>query len=489
MAKKDARCFFDQLKLEECLHPYMGRPSFCVSDIVGVNGMTEAELATYLPLDCVLPADGRLVPVNKTWAMGFSWSSFIGQSLMVGTCKAAGADDLQFLCDENAVPPPAEYLLSVCTDDVLHFSRDGSAKGRAFMERLDSVWNTARLQQHEGKAIYDSVLDGTAMGIDLTGGTQIGPAAPKLLALLGAVIDLVGHRLASPCEVSSMLGVLQWFDLLNRWMLSCLHSVYGFCREGSSDRVRDVPDIVLDEILLNMVLFPFWETDLCREWLEKLLATDASPAFGFGVSVARCHHDLVRDIAGEPLDGHIRLQRSRGDAPEVYRKGPCRRLPLRKRAFQHVLSIRAKYYAHSGALEADALTLGLNWLSRTAGNHAKRIVILLDAKALLGACRKGRSSAPTLRRSLRRSAAVSIACDWRTHFHYIPSESMPADVPSRGIRTRPAIRRRVLKLKRGRKLTRLERRIQNLEAAYTHLRSCGMLLSSSSGTSSEGDWE
>ena len=70
------------------------------------------------------------------------------------------------------------------------------------------------------------------MGIDLTGGTQIGPAAPKLLALLGAVIDLVGHRNASPCEVSSMLGVIQWFDLLNRWMLSCLHSVYGFCREG-----------------------------------------------------------------------------------------------------------------------------------------------------------------------------------------------------------------------------------------------------------------
>ena len=65
--------------------------------------------------------------------------------------------------------------------------------------------------------------------------------------------------------------------------------------------------------------------------------------------------------------------------------------------------------------------------------HSKRTTILIDAQSVLGAVRKGRSSAPSLKRELRYIGALLLGGDLLVRCLYVPSEDNPADAPSRGI--------------------------------------------------------
>ena len=80
----------------------------------------------------------------------------------------------------------------------------------------------------------------------------------------------------------------------------------------------------------------------------------------------------------------------------------------------------------------------MRWIPRSSDRHSRRIVVLVDAKAVLGAAAKGRSSSPALLRLLRRLASLALAGDLLLRYAYVPSEDMPADPPSRGKARRPA---------------------------------------------------
>ena len=169
-----------------------------------------------------------------------------------------------------------------------------------------------------------------------------------------------------------------------------------------------------------------------------LPAADASQSHGFGLCVAPCDPDLGRDCARHAgsRDHHFRLKLEEGHGSERPRVGPCLRVPLGKFAFRTKLCIRARRLDHSGALEASAVVLGLRRLARCVRLHNHRGCFLVDAQAVLGALRKGRTSAQTLRHPVRQAGALALACGWRWHYGYLPSESNPADAPSRGVRAR-----------------------------------------------------
>ena len=84
--------------------------------------------------------------------------------------------------------------------------------------------------------------------------------------------------------------------------------------------------------------------------------------------------------------------------------------------------------------------------------------MLLDANANIGALQKGRSSSRKPGRLLQKAGAYTLACDFAPRFPYVPTEDMPADAPSRGVRARPT-RRRVL-TKRG--YSKPERRLHKV---------------------------
>ena len=129
----------------------------------------------------------------------------------------------------------------------------------------------------------------------------------------------------------------------------------------------------------------------------------------------------------------MRLSRSSSAAPEVERLGSCLRLPIHEHQFRTFFMVKAKHQAHSGALEATAVALALRRLSRSHANHNHRGSFLVDAQAVLHALQKGRTSAGTLRAAVGQVAALSLACAWRWRYAYLPSESNPADAPSRGV--------------------------------------------------------
>ena len=107
------------------------------------------------------------------------------------------------------------------------------------------------------------------------------------------------------------------------------------------------------------------------------------------------------------------------------------------------LSVRHLHKAHAGSLEATGLQLLLRWLVRSRRRHGHRVVALVDAKAILCAAAKGRTSALSIKRDIRRIAALTIAGNLHMHYVYVPSEDNPADAPSRGVI------RKVTKRKRG----------------------------------------
>ena len=62
---------------------------------------------------------------------------------------------------------------------------------------------------------------------------------------------------------------------------------------------------------------------------------------------------------------------------------------------------------------------------------------MVDAKAVLGAASKGRSSSPSLLRVMRAIGAHCLAGDLLLRLLYVPSEHNPSDGASRGKRRRP----------------------------------------------------
>jgi len=283
-----------------------------------------------------------------------------------------------------------------------------------------------------------------ALGVLIKSGIALCPRSSRLAdALLGGADLLAGLR-CSPARLASFAGLLQWMNLLNRPLYSCLHATFAFARLPDDHLVQGLWTSVVGELVLNLVLFPLWVIDLCADWLDLVPATDALPAYGYGMCIAHAPPWLVRAGAAEAYGEHFFvLEGKDGVRQEVKRTGRRVDFPLPMSAFKPTFSIRARTIKHSGALEAEAAVLGLRRLARCRRNLGRRGLFLIDARAVECALRKGRSSAPTLRRPLMAAAAVQLAEGLRMRFGYVPSELNPADPPSRGVRTRPRDRRPV----------------------------------------------
>ena len=131
---------------------------------------------------------------------------------------------------------------------------------------------------------------------------------------------------------------------------------------------------------------------------------------------------------------------SPSQASDRDRIGEPHTLPFRPSRFRDAISAKAKWKAHSSILEAHGLLLAVKWLLRTPVNFNRRLVVLVDAKAVLGSASKGRTSAPSLRGILRHVAGLLLATNSLLRLVYVPSEHNPADAPSRGVRRRPTCR-------------------------------------------------
>ena len=123
----------------------------------------------------------------------------------------------------------------------------------------------------------------------------------------------------SPCQLAAFLGTVQWHCLLNRPAFSAFHEVYHFTRSVPQNEARKVGVDVWRELLLFAVLSPLLEADLARPWADTLVATDASPVFGFGVSALKVPPCQIRRLARHAFrpDGLVITDDDVNDAKEL----------------------------------------------------------------------------------------------------------------------------------------------------------------------------
>ena len=435
--KRDARCYFDQLSTPAEVRRWLGRPRLCCADLLRHTDLSWKELEGAWVDSTPLGPDSYIHPLCATWPMGFPWSSYLAQSTLLGCCRRAGLGPERMLALDLPTPADLTSVVALATDDVALFVQGGRRRGDELIHKVDLAIASRGIVKHEGKDV-DYQDDATVIGVDLRQGRLLCPELKKLTKVLAALVHLlVSDMSVAPLELAELDGQLAWFALLNRPVFATLHVVYELSRVATTVRAV-LPAEARAELWLFCALLTWVVGDLARPWQRHLVASDASPSYGFGVSATVAPPGVIQEIArsaARPAT-FVRLDRDLTDPseePNKPRLGTGVKIPLRKSAFRSVLSSRAKHQAHAGTLEAEAVTLALRWVLRSTERHGRRTVLLIDAQAVLGAIARGRSSAPSLRRAVMRTAAYAIGGDLLLHLIYVPSEDNPADAPSRGV--------------------------------------------------------
>jgi len=432
-SKRDGQVMFDQLRLPSALRPYLAQPAVSVADLVSRGGFTRDELWSYIDdLDGgALPE--RLWPASTVWCMGFAWSSYVCQATTLTACRRGGIDDDLFLADDKLPPTSCTDGVAVATDDIGLLTSRGADAAVDLAAGVGRGLAAIGVVQNADKAVT-AVRNGTIIGLDLDEGFWLAPSRDKLLRWTAAVVALLGRPQCSPRQLSALLGQPRWHFQLNRPLYALFLDVYDFARAEPLHVPRTLPPSCRAELLAALMLSPWTEADLTRPWATTLLATDASPSFGFGLSARSVTPHQSREVGRQAcsVDAVVRFDLAASDEPEKVRLGTEYRLPFPMGSFRTVLSARTRFGGHAGHLEATGVNLAAKHIARRPALHQTRIPRLIDAQAVLNAFRKGRSSAGTIRYVVRRTAMYFILSDVLMTFLYVPSESNPADAPSRG---------------------------------------------------------
>ena len=287
-------------------------------------------------------------------------------------------------------------------------------------------------------------------------------------SILCLIVD--GH--GTPCAVQRCLGALQWLALLTRVLLIVYQQFYRVVEVPRVGAVVLVLAGTLNELPIGLVLLPLATVDTSWDCLPLLLATDAAPDFGFGVSRKDCSRAVAEAIVtmSEKTGDYVRLFQEPGDAVRKERLGNPHHLQVCQSELTTLISSKARFSAHSGVLEAWATLLGLRCISRSASRSHSRLAMLVGAKVVVCIVSKGRASSKSLNRIMRKVAALALPLDVHIIFVYIPSEDKPADGPSRGVRRLK--RRSVCRSKPENKIRDYE---ANRDRAFRRLRETGML--------------
>jgi hypothetical protein len=104
---------------------------------------------------------------------------------------------------------------------------------------------------------------------------------------------------------------------------------------------------------------------------------------------------------------------------------------VKTRTWFTVVSTKWNFPDIIAILEMQALLLAVTWLVNNRKTRDVRQIFLIDSTAVLGCLIKGRSSCQRLNHLCRRICALLTVCNVIPIWLWVPSESNPADGPSR----------------------------------------------------------
>ena len=131
--------------------------------------------------------------------------------------------------------------------------------------------------------------------------------------------------------------------------------MHAFASIEPRDISLRVPRKVKGKLLFVASLAPMLGADLARDYIPAIVARNARPEYGFGVSFAPAPQEVLRELGhlAERRGDVVRCGRHRDDdaEPETQRLGIPRQLALRRCDFSHVLSMRSRKIMRSEILE------------------------------------------------------------------------------------------------------------------------------------------
>ena len=130
--------------------------------------------------------------------------------------------------------------------------------------------------------------------------------------------------------------------------------VYDFVRREPFEEVVAIPSAVCTELAVSSFLMPLLGADLRRTFVPFLTACDASSVFGFGVSFMKVKQSVATQVGSlaERRGDFVKFYNNPGEPEPRDRLGNPHLLPFSQSNFKVAISARAKFQAHSGALEA-----------------------------------------------------------------------------------------------------------------------------------------
>ena len=103
MSKRDAKCWFDQLRAPRQLRRWFARPPVSI-DMPLSSGLVSKDLVRRaLNVGCDGKLPRRAWPVSVVWPMGYSWSSFVAQEALLSVASSSGLATKNILSADTPV--------------------------------------------------------------------------------------------------------------------------------------------------------------------------------------------------------------------------------------------------------------------------------------------------------------------------------------------------------------------------------------------------
>ena len=148
---------------------------------------------------------------------------------------------------------------------------------------------------------------------------------------------------------------------------------------------------LIDELLLVTGLAPLQETNLREEPCEKLYATDASPDGAAGCVASVTKNDwLAQNDSAEEKGEHVRLDWKGEEPPSNMHDGRAAAAPISMK-LNWTTTLSHSKGKHINLLELESLISLLSPVTRE-GVQARRLLVLVDSRMVLGAVSKRRST-------------------------------------------------------------------------------------------------
>ena len=332
---------------------------------------------------------------------------------------------------------PAQTEVIELSDKIvaaLVFVDDSTAAGtqtgnvNSVLEILEEEYEKVNYQSHPGKALdaLETAPTRTVLGAHVTGDGIVRPAIERMAALAGRLMDIRRAGWTTPAELRCLVGKFVFLTSAARPALSCLSQVYRFASgilEEDMHVRRRVTAELAHELRTMASILPLCCASLGSETEPMLTATDAC-LFGWGVVEASLDEQ-----------GHIALEEAAANE--------CVGAIVDDGSFQLV---RADLFRGTGLLSSEGDFIAakeaaaVNWaLARRLRGAAtgKRLTMLGDNQAVIGAIEKGRSSSWRMKDYVRQAAAMLLSTGTALTMRYISTgKNVAADDASRGVHPR-----------------------------------------------------